>query len=123
MAKTMEFHFDDVPLTVGVAGQTARISLISGKCEIEYEGNLRDSLTWGIISVTLTGPIKGDPDVPVKFVREGQTGRELWDWVAGSVMLDRATEIQEAISEDLAESGQVDPDMKRELERDTAREG
>ena len=96
----MTFEFEEVPLVVGATATSPpawqRIALISGSCDITFNGR-GETLSWDMASVTLSSPIAGDPDVPVRYVREAQTGRELWDWVTRSIVLAKEDEIVAAI--------------------------
>lgn len=107
----LTYHFEEVPLCIGTDPQTRKplnIALISGTCDVTF-----DSAAWDFDAISVDSPIKDGISVPIRWVREHQTGRELWDWVSGSVM----TSCGEAITEAVAAAREPDPDAKRDVER------
>ena len=104
-ARTIAFHFSDVPLIVGFTVERdvkdrkpLAIALISGTCEISTSGTGKDA-TWDIDAISCDAPILHWPDVPIKWVRECQTGRELWEWVSNSIVRACTEEINTLIDE------------------------
>jgi hypothetical protein len=91
--REISYQFSDVPLLVRVGEELRRIALIEGECVISFTGNKRDGYEWDIHAVTLSGPIKGDPDATL--VRD----TELFRWVTASIVHSCIDEIPTAIEE------------------------
>ncbi len=112
-ARTLSFHFSDVPLIVGFTTERdvkdhkpLAIALISGTCEVSISGTGKDSC-WDVEAIELLSPLLGWPDVPIRWVRECQVGRELWEWVSSSIVRHCTEAINEKIDESAAEIEKV----------------
>lgn len=112
-ARTISFNFSDVPLIVGFTQERdvkdrkpLAIALISGTCEVSTSGTGKDAC-WDMEEIKLDAPILHWPDVPIKWVRECQTGRELWEWVSKSIVRACTEEINTLIDESAVEIEKV----------------
>lgn len=106
-ARSIDFQFEEVPLVIGFDKETKkpqRIALISGTCSVSCTGTAASGFTWDIDSVTLSGPILHDPDVVIRYVRECQTGHELWAWVTTSISASVGDEIVDKLHEDFPDT-------------------
>lgn len=98
----LSYEFEEVPLIIGTTSdepkKPLRIALITGTCEIGFSGK-GETLSWDIASVTISSPIKDDPDVPIRYVRRAQVGHEIWQWVTDSIIAACGDRITEKIDE------------------------